>query len=82
MNCKKAQKYLAAYVDGELRGWWHRRAFLKHLEKCVFCQKTVEMQKQIKWLLKSKVQRFKAPEELMNRIRQKINASLNQIEGS
>lgn len=64
MNCKKAEKYLAAFVDGELRGWWRRRAFMKHLEKCVLCQKMVEIQKQIKNLLHAKVHQIKAPDEL------------------
>ncbi len=75
MNCRSAEQYLAAYVDGELKGWWRRRAFLKHLEKCAACKRSVAMHRQIKALLKSKVQRLVAPEELVNRIRQRIDES-------
>ncbi|MFQ5866196.1 MAG: anti-sigma factor family protein [bacterium] len=76
MNCKKADKYLAAYVDGELRGWWLRRALTKHLEKCVFCQKMVDIQKQIKQLLRSKVKQVSAPNELKLRIRKGLHDEL------
>lgn len=68
MNCKKSEKYLAAFVDGELRGWWRRRAFTKHLEKCVLCQKMIEIQKQIKLLLRERIRRVKAPDELRAKI--------------
>lgn len=74
MNCKKAEKYLAAFVDGELRGWWRRRAFVKHLEKCALCQKMVEIQKQIKNLLHAKVRRMKAPDDLETKIHQALES--------
>lgn len=77
MKCKKAEKYLAAIVDGELRGWWRRRALMKHCEKCALCRKMVEMQKQIKNLLWTKAQRVNAPDELRAKIHKQLEEQLH-----
>lgn len=74
MTCKKAEKYLAAFVDGELRGWWRRRALMKHCEKCALCRKMVEIQKQIKNLLHTKVRQIKAPDDLETKIHQALES--------
>lgn len=73
MNCKKADKYLGAFVDGELKGWWLRRALIKHLDKCTLCQKMVEIQRQIKNLLQTKVSQVTAPIELKLKIQKELH---------
>lgn len=78
MNCKKADKYLSALVDGELEGWWLRRALMKHLEKCLFCQKMAEIQKQIKHLLRTRVKHNHAPHELKMRIRRELYEAIRE----
>ncbi|NIR51607.1 hypothetical protein GWO43_23785 [candidate division KSB1 bacterium] len=76
MNCKKADKYLAAWVDDELKGWWLRRRISRHLEKCAFCQKMLEIQRQIKALLATKVKHVKAPPDLSMKVRVRLDQAM------
>lgn len=80
MNCKRAQKYLAAYVDGELKGWWRRRGIMKHLERCVLCQKMVRIQKQVKHLLRTNVQSVEAPKELRTKIQKMLEKEFSHFD--
>lgn len=72
MKCKKAEKFLAAYVDSELK-WWRNRSIRKHLEKCIPCKKIVEIQRQIKELIRTRAKHFKAPDALRIRIQKMLN---------
>jgi anti-sigma factor (TIGR02949 family) len=74
MNCRKAEKYLAAYVDGELRKWRRRRAFTKHLKKCALCQEKVAIQKHIKNLLRTKLRPIEAPDDLETKIHRALES--------
>ncbi|NIR48206.1 hypothetical protein GWO43_07100 [candidate division KSB1 bacterium] len=73
MKCKKAQKYLTAFVDGELRGRWRRVALKRHLDNCVPCQRMLAIQRQIKHLLQTRVRRVKTPDNLKNNIRRLLH---------
>lgn len=63
MTCEKAEKYLTPLVDGELKNWWLRWKLHQHLKKCAVCQKMLEIQKQIKYMIRTRVTRVRAPEK-------------------
>lgn len=75
MKCTKAAKYVGAFVDDELQGWWLRRAFIRHWRRCKVCQRMVEIQKEMKELLQSKCVAKKASDELKKKVHNLISQS-------
>ena len=72
MNCAEIQDYLAAFVDGEL-GLWKKWQIALHLKMCTACEKAAEIQRRIKWLLKSRIHKQSAPQDLYETLRQSLS---------
>jgi hypothetical protein len=73
MKCAKASKFVGAFVDNEVKGWWFSRALIKHWRDCKVCQQFVEIQKEMKVLLQTKCEPQKAPVQLKNKIHNLIS---------
>ncbi|NTV44940.1 MAG: hypothetical protein HGB11_00055 [Chlorobiales bacterium] len=68
MNCKEALTLISAAVDQELKGS-KLNEFNEHVSACVSCRAEFEAEKATKNLLKSKLKRVKAPQNLIDAIR-------------
>lgn len=68
MNCKEALTLISAAVDQELSGS-KLKEFNEHISICVSCNAEYEAEKATKNLLKSKLKRVKAPQNLIDAIR-------------
>lgn len=71
MNCQEIQKFVHVYVDGEF-GDEERREFELHLQKCEGCRDVVRFEERFKAALQSRLPKLKAPERLVNAVRERL----------
>jgi anti-sigma factor (TIGR02949 family) len=68
IDCDKAEKFLAAYADDELHMWLVKLMLEKHIRHCSKCQRALQIQKDVKQLIRTRISMVKAPEKLRDKI--------------
>jgi mycothiol system anti-sigma-R factor len=76
MNCEATQTLLDAYLDGELDPAG-RLEIERHLQECTLCSQGYEGQRALKRAVDGSGLRYKAPEELRQRIRFALRKEAN-----
>jgi anti-sigma factor (TIGR02949 family) len=74
MNCPDVQRFISAFVDGELVDE-ERGAFEEHLAVCARCRRIAGFESAFRQRLRDNVERVAAPPHLRARLRQQLDAS-------
>jgi len=73
-ECKECMHALHLLIDGEASN--HQKQFLeKHLEECMPCFERYNLDKSVKEILKTKIEKKPVPSALIANIKDKLNES-------
>ncbi len=70
-DCKKCLELLELIVDGEATKE-EEQYFHQHIDQCLPCFETYNLESSIKNLLRTKIERKKVPDDLISSIKSKI----------
>jgi len=71
ISCEGCMKLLELVMDGEATPE-EEKHFHKHINDCLPCFETFNMEQSIKEMLQTKLEKKQVPEDLINSIKQKI----------
>lgn len=71
VSCQRCLELLELITDGEATPE-EERQFRKHIDDCLPCYETFNLEQSIKEMLRTKLEKKQVPEDLINAIKQKI----------
>lgn len=74
ISCQRCLELLERVTDGEASPE-DEKDFHKHIDDCLPCYEVYNLEKSIKEMLKTKVEKKQVPEDLIQSIKQKIRNS-------
>lgn len=72
MPCEETQELIPAYIDRELDAW-SNVAVETHVRTCEACRAKHAEHSTLRWLIRTGVQYFKAPDDLKSRVKKQIS---------
>lgn len=71
VSCQRCLELLQLMTDGEASAE-EEKEFNKHIDDCLPCYETYNLEKSIKEMLRTKLEKKQVPDDLIQSIRQKI----------
>lgn len=71
ISCQRCLELLQLITDGEA-SLEEERQFRKHIDECLPCFETYNLEQSIKQMLRSKLEKKQVPEDLIQSIKEKI----------